>query len=74
MKTPRFPIGTTYKPIGKNSKVCTVTDIHITTNLAGDFIKMRYVSTHEFCGQTLSDTDVVETTIARGLIAIPATA
>ena len=74
MKQPRFPVGTTFKPVGrKHAKVCTVTDIHTTTNLAGEFVKLRYVATHDFLGQTLSDTDVIETTIARGLIATPAT-
>lgn len=68
----KFPIGTKYKPIGKHTKECTVIDFHVTRNLAGDVVRTRYVASHQFLGQTLSDSDVVETTIARGLISVPA--
>ena len=67
MKTePRFPIGHKYSTRGRHPRVCTVTDILRTYNAAGELVKIRYVSTHEFCGQSISDSDVRETTIAMG--------
>ena len=64
-----YAIGTKFMTRGKYPKQCTVTDIHTTTNLAGDVVKVRYVATHEFCGQTVTDADVCAVTIARGLVA-----
>ena len=62
----RFEIGTQF--IRRNSKcrVETVTDILKTTNNAGELVKIRYVATHEFMGQIVTDHDVLDTTIARG--------
>lgn len=68
MREPKFNIGQQYKTMGKQSKICTIVDIHKTYDSKGEMVKLRYVSEHEFCGQTLKDEDVVETTIARGLI------
>lgn len=65
---PKYLVGTTYKTRGRSPRLCTVVDIHVTRNLAGDVVKTRYVSTHEFMGQTLTDYDVVETTISMGLV------
>jgi hypothetical protein len=31
-------------------------------------VKFRYLATHEFMGQTVTDSDVCETTIAMGLV------
>jgi hypothetical protein len=70
-KQPRFAIGTKYKTQGKHGRECTVTDILRTYNAAGDLVSIRYVSTHQFCGQAVTDRDVVDTTIARGLISQP---
>lgn len=67
-KEPRFPIGTQYKTRGKSPKVCTVIDIWKTYNSKGELVKIRYVSTHKFCGQTVTDNDVGETTKAMGVI------
>lgn len=67
-KPPRFGPGTVYRTGGKHPLECTVTDIWRTYDLAGNLVKTRYVSTHLFCGQTVTDHDVVETTIARGLV------
>jgi hypothetical protein len=64
----RFPIGTQFKPRGKDY-VCTVTDYWVTRNLAGEVVQSRYVATHEFCGQTVTNCDIVDPTIARGIIA-----
>ena len=63
----RFPIGTQYTTRGKNPLLCTVVDHLTTTNGAGEVVARRYVATHQFCGQTVRDCDVVDTTIARGL-------
>lgn len=68
MREPKFKIGQQYKTMGKHPKVCTIIDIHKTYNTSGEMVKLRYVSQHEYLGQTLKDDDVVETTIARGLI------
>ena len=65
---PRFPIGTKYKTRGKHPLVCTVTDIWKTYNYAGNLVRLRYVSTHEFCGHSVETFDVVETTVAMGEI------
>jgi hypothetical protein len=65
--SPRFPIGTTYKTRGKHSRLCTVTDILRTYNAAGDLVRIRYVTTHEFAGQIVTDSDVTDTTVAMGV-------
>jgi len=63
----KYPIGTQYMPMRKNTYVCTITDIHKTYNNNGDLVKTTYLATHEFCGQTITESDVNETTIARGI-------
>jgi hypothetical protein len=63
--TPKFAIGTKYTPRGKDYQA-TVVDILKTYNSAGELVRIRYVSTHTFLGQTVTDQDVIETTIARG--------
>lgn len=65
---PKFEIGQTYKTRGKAPKICTVTDILKTYNSKGDLVNIRYVSTHKFLGQTVKNYDVLETTIAMGVI------
>ena len=52
----------------KRRDVETVTDIYKTYNLAGELVKERYVATHEFMGQTVTDCDVVAPTIQMGVI------
>lgn len=68
MRQPKFSIGQQYKTGGKNSKLCTVIDIYKTYNSKGEMVKLRYVSTHDFCGQKVTDYDVVETSVTRGQI------
>lgn len=63
----RFPIGTKYATRGGAPLQCTVIDHLTTRNSAGAVVSERYVSTHQFCGQTVTDSDVVDATIARGL-------
>lgn len=67
--TAKYPIGTQYLTRGKNPKLCTVMDILKTYNSAGELVSTRYVSQHVFLGQVVTNNDVVETTIAMGLIA-----
>lgn len=68
MREPKFAIGQQYKTMGKLPKVCTITDIYKTYNSKGEMVQIRYASQHEFMGQTLTDYDVIELTIARGLL------
>lgn len=62
----RFPIGTQFRTRGKAPRLCTVVDVLKTYNAAGELVRLCYVATHEFMGQTLTDSDVVDATIARG--------
>ena len=64
----RFQIGQQYKTRGKHPQLCTIVDVHRTYNSANELVKLRYVTSHQFCGQTVLDTDVVDTTIAMGLV------
>lgn len=65
----KFKIGQRFIPVGrKDSSVWTVTDLLTTRNSEGKIMSIRYVATHEFLGKMVSDYDVLETTIARGLI------
>jgi hypothetical protein len=66
--TPKYKPGTMFKTQGKHPRTCTVVDILITRNMAGDVVAVRYVASLEFCGQTVLDRNVVAATIARGLI------
>lgn len=65
---PRFTIGQQYRTRGKAPRLCTVVDILRTYNARGDMVKLRYVATHDFLGQTITDHDVVETSIVMGLV------
>jgi hypothetical protein len=67
----RFPVGTRFHSAGKHPVVCTVTDIHFTANLAGETVSVRYVATHTFLGQTVTEFNVCDTSIARRLIPTP---
>ena len=64
----RFPVGTQYIPTGKNRAVHTVTDFLTTRNLAGEIVAVRYTATHDFLGQPITTYNIIETTIARGLL------
>ena len=46
----RFAIGTKYKTRGKAPRICTEVDVLRTYNSAGELVKLRYVSQHEFLG------------------------
>jgi len=66
----KYPIGTKYLTRGKHPRLCTVTDIWKTYDSKGDLVHKRYVATHDMLGQTVTDRDVVEVTIARGVQAL----
>jgi len=60
-------IGDQFIKRGKRIKhVNTVVDMHTTYNLAGDVVSVRYVATHEFCGQQVTERDIGATTILMG--------
>lgn len=68
VQEPRFKIGTKFVPNRKHKITCTVVDILKTYNSQDTLVKVRYVATHDFMGQTVTDHDVLDTTIARGLV------
>lgn len=61
-------IGTKFKKAGVVHRICTVVDIWTTYNVNNELVKTRYVCTHNFNGQTVTDYDVVAVTIQRGFI------
>ena len=61
-----YAIGTQY--LDRANRLCRVTDIHKTySTLSGELVKTRYVSVHTMMGQTVTDHDVVATSIAIGI-------
>lgn len=67
-KQPRAAIGQKFKIRGKIKDTnCIVEDIYITRNAAGEFIKLEYFCSHEFCGQKIYHTEC-ETTVLRNAI------
>lgn len=66
--THRFPIGTQGRLAMKHAPVFTVVDQLTVTNSKGDIVAIRYITSHQFCGQTVLNHDVVDTTIARNLL------
>jgi hypothetical protein len=62
-----YEIGTKFKTRGKAPRFCEVVDIFKTYNSRGELIKTRYVATHNFLGQCVTDYDVSKTTIAMGI-------
>ena len=68
MRIQKYGVGTNFiRKSGKrkNKQVETITDVYRTYNNANELIKIRYVATHEFIGNTITDYDVLETTISR---------
>lgn len=65
----RFRVGQRFVTRHKNPRTCTITDILRTYNSKGDLVKVRYVAEHVGPnGQTVTDHDVPDTTVAMGLI------
>ena len=63
----KFAIGQQFTKRGKVYRLCTVIDVLTTFNAAGELVKTSYVATHHFMGQTITEHDVCETTIAMGV-------
>ena len=63
--TSDIQIGTQYT--NRKKQICTVSDIWKTYNSAGDLVQARYVVTHQFMGQTVTERDVLAITIQRAL-------
>ena len=59
-------IGDKYLTRGKHPRLCTVVDILKTYNHKGEHVRTTYLSTHEFCGQPVTNHNVVATTIQIG--------
>lgn len=68
MTSQRFQIGQQFKTRGKAPRLCTIIDVLRTFNSAGDLVSLRYVATHEFMGQTVTDGDVCDATVAMGIV------
>ena len=69
--TQRFPVGTKYARIGEpqdKENPWTVVNFLVTKGLEGNIVQARYMATKMFMGRAIVDRDVLETTIARGLI------
>ena len=66
----RFPIGTQFHTSGKHPRLCTIVDVLKTYNSNGDLVRLRYVAAHDFMGQSIQDRDIVDTTIAKGLVTL----
>ncbi len=67
VSAPRFQIGFTFNKRQTNKSVATIIDIWETYNSSGELVKVSYVTTHKFCGQTITEYDVADATIARGM-------
>jgi len=65
---PQFEIGTKFTNRTNRKDICTVTDILTTRNSKDEVVRIRYVATHEFMGQTVTNNEVPQLTIARGII------
>jgi hypothetical protein len=61
----RFPIGTTFT---LKEKLNVVTDIHTTYNSKMEVVKITYIAVHDFMGQTVVVSDIVDATIAKNLV------
>jgi hypothetical protein len=66
--TPRFAIGQQFYTRGKVRQLCTIVDILSTYNASGELVRIRYIATHEFLGQIVTNYDVADSTVAMGLI------
>ena len=65
----QYAIGTQFiRATGKSRPVETIVDIYTTRNDAGEVVKLRYVATHDYLGQAVTDHDVPEATIVRAQI------
>jgi len=49
----KITAGTTFIMRGETARVRTVVDIEKTYNMLGELVRIEYVATHEFSGQTV---------------------
>lgn len=68
MSDPADLIGRIFKTRGKHPRTCKVVDVWTTRNSKGDVVRVRFVATHEFAGQIVTDCDVPRTTVQMGLL------
>jgi hypothetical protein len=73
MSRHRFPIGTQFHARHASNNrahpvVRTVVEQLTTVNSKGEVVRLAYAVEHEFCGQRVLQTDVVDTTVARNLL------
>jgi len=61
-----FSIGQQFTPRGKRKDLCTIIDIHTTTNESGEVVRIRYIAQHEFLGQIIN-AEYCAATVARGI-------
>lgn len=65
---PRFTIGTVFTRKRKNSaQDYTIVDIYRTYDSKDNLVKLRYVGECKFLGQTIIDSEITDTEIARSL-------
>lgn len=63
---PKFKIGLQFTRVtGKRKDLETIIDILKTYNSKNELVKLRYVTTHYFMNQLITDRDVLELTIQR---------
>jgi hypothetical protein len=65
----RFPVGTVFVRRGQDYRE-VVLDYHVTTNLAGEVVKARYLCGHDYLGQVVLDHDITDTSIARATVLV----
>lgn len=62
-----YPIGTKFTPRGKNNREHTIIDTLRTYDSNNRLVRFRYVATKQIMGQTVTDYNVVHTTIELAL-------
>jgi len=55
MEAKGVKVGDRFMSTRKVPRECTVVDIHTTTNLAGEVVKVEFKAVHEFMGQQISE-------------------
>jgi len=63
-----YSIVTQYYSRGKHPILCTIIDILKTYDSKNELVKTRYVASHMFMGQVVIDSEVVNATVALGLL------
>ena len=61
-----YYIGTKY--LDRNKREITIEDVHTTTNMKGEVVKKRFLTSHHLLGQKIFAHDVVKTTVDMALM------